>query len=832
MQSTEESLRQQANNREVEHAGNIELEGEGGVDFLAAIWRYKFAVFSPALLGLVIGAILWMRLPETYESSARMLVESDQPMIFDSKGGGVINGLPNSEVIQAQLLSDKVLSDAAARLRVSEADLSDGLETPSEVIDREFRGSLAYFVSKNLNFLSETDDNSKSSSIAFRLAIRHTNRDLTELSVKALHDALQAYFEDKREGAIGELKKLISRALSQQVPEVERLEEEYRKFRSKTDLQWDSNGIAINPHRAEQNRLKQKLAEVQLEYDSASVELELIQTMVQGAADPRTAIETIGQMLGKELITPSIRRRAFAPGAEDFDLKRLGFDEQLVPLIVERQKIVGQVGENHPSVKDLDAQIKYSKEQFEKLSREFTDRIAQLLDNSETEKEEAEVAAITVIATLGSKRELLARQLQSISAEINRLKAPADALAAAEQENEAWRRKLDRATMLLSQLEEQMARISLSDSQAGVELSSLTAPTSARVVGPSAFKCFGGGFFLGLLLGGVLAYVLEGQAGTFRSAQEIESTLQTTIFSHIPYDPGRRRRLKKGEEDPLAALDDKLSVVHRPQSLPAEAIRACRTNIFFETALAGAKIIQVTSPLPSDGKSTIAGNLAASIAQTGKSVVVVDADLRRPQISENLGIQDEEGLTSILNGDCEPSDAIHATLVENLFVVPSGPLPLNPAEALTLVEMQELLQWLRERYDYVIVDTPPLLAVTDPSIVAGIVDCVLLTLKVRRKSRSNAKEAVSILRSVRAKVLGVVINASDDQAGSDGYQGYGYYKYSRYASKYHNGAYGGGTYGKTSRGKNAKPALVVSGRGQVRGVTSAEFAERPRRPSE
>ncbi len=216
----------------------------------------------------------------------------------------------------------------------------------------------------------------------------------------------------------------------------------------------------------------------------------------------------------------------------------------------------------------------------------------------------------------------------------------------------------------------------------------------------------------------------------------------------------------------------------------------------------------MTSPLPGDGKSTIAGNLACSIAQSGKRVLAIDCDLRRPQLTDNFAMNDKPGLTNLLNGTCDPNEASHQTPLSMLRVMPSGPIPANPAEALTLPEMNELLDLLRDQYDYIIVDTPPLLVVTDPSITASMVDGVVLAIRVRRKSKPNAREAVNILGAVGANILGIVINNSDDVSVSDGYRGYGYYRYGRYSKRYY-----GRDSGADKPREGAPSRMVVSGRG-------------------
>ncbi|MEM9588134.1 MAG: CpsD/CapB family tyrosine-protein kinase, partial [Planctomycetota bacterium] len=261
-----------------------------------------------------------------------------------------------------------------------------------------------------------------------------------------------------------------------------------------------------------------------------------------------------------------------------------------------------------------------------------------------------------------------------------------------------------------------------------------------------------------------------------------------------------------------------LAVIHSPASVAAEAVRSARTSVFFELSdIPTGKIIQVTSPLPGDGKSTISGNLAASIAQSGKKTVIIDCDLRRPQITDNFASSDRLGLTDVLDGRCEYLDAIQPTPISTLSIIPSGPIPANPAEALTLPEFGELLDTLREQYDYIVLDTPPLLLVTDPSITACHADAVLMAIKIRRKSRINAKEAVKILRGVGARLMGVVVNNSDESAKADGYQGYGYYRYGRQTSRYYKNGSKSSKKATLTGARNASRTAAVAVSGRVPG---------------
>ncbi|MEO1618946.1 MAG: CpsD/CapB family tyrosine-protein kinase, partial [Planctomycetota bacterium] len=216
-------------------------------------------------------------------------------------------------------------------------------------------------------------------------------------------------------------------------------------------------------------------------------------------------------------------------------------------------------------------------------------------------------------------------------------------------------------------------------------------------------------------------------------------------------------------------------------------------------------------------------NLAASIAQSGKRVLAIDCDLRRPQLTDNFDCDTKVGLTNVLNGECDPLDAAHSTPLAKLSIMPCGPIPSNPAEALSLPVMNELLDYLRDQYDYIILDTPPLLVVTDPSITASMADALILTLRVRRKSKPNARDAINILNGVGANVLGTVINNSDESGASDGYRGYGYYRHGTYGGQYYrrNGQSQGTSVSVATNGKlrrRPEGSRVVQG-SQSNGVT-------------
>jgi capsular exopolysaccharide synthesis family protein len=210
---------------------------------------------------------------------------------------------------------------------------------------------------------------------------------------------------------------------------------------------------------------------------------------------------------------------------------------------------------------------------------------------------------------------------------------------------------------------------------------------------------------------------------------------------------------------------------HDPKALAAEAFRVLRTNLQFMGLDAPLRSLAVTSATPGEGKSTISANLAVAFAQTGASVCVVDADLRRPTQHKLFGLDNWAGVTTVVAGQSPLEGCLRETAVEGLHVLPSGPVPPNPSELLGSRRMAALLAELEERFDVVIVDTPPVLAVTDACVLAPKVGGMLLVARSGQVDRRQVDRAKVALEAVQAKVLGVVL----DGLAQESKQGYYYY---------------------------------------------------------
>ena len=218
-----------------------------------------------------------------------------------------------------------------------------------------------------------------------------------------------------------------------------------------------------------------------------------------------------------------------------------------------------------------------------------------------------------------------------------------------------------------------------------------------------------------------------------------------------------------------------------PKSSMAEAYRTLRTNLGFASMDDPCRSILFTSTSPRDGKSTVASNLAVVMAQAGHRVVLVDADLRKPVMHQIFEVDNRQGLINCLLKEVETESVLHNGLVKNLYVMTSGPIPPNPAEILNSSRAQQVLKQLLDNYDYVFIDSPPVLAVTDASILSTLVDGVVLIINSATTRTDLAREATEQFKKANARVIGVVLNQVKME--SNDYKYYYYYAHSEDENK-------------------------------------------------
>lgn len=254
------------------------------------------------------------------------------------------------------------------------------------------------------------------------------------------------------------------------------------------------------------------------------------------------------------------------------------------------------------------------------------------------------------------------------------------------------------------------------------------------------------GALMGLLLGICVAFLLEFLNHRICTTTDVKKYLNLPVIGQIPFFQSKTGLIVKDDI----------------QSQTAEEFRTLRTNIYFSGNERMPKTILFTSTGPQEGKSIIAANLAVSMAQDGRTVVLVDCDLRKPVQHQYFGIE-QQGITNILSEDIEPLSLIQETPVENLRILASGPLPTNPSELLGSRKMTDLVKRLKDHADIVIMDAPSVSAITDVSILASKADVTLLVVAAESTKIEMARRACEILVRARGSVLGIVLNRMNDE---------------------------------------------------------------------
>lgn len=341
------------------------------------------------------------------------------------------------------------------------------------------------------------------------------------------------------------------------------------------------------------------------------------------------------------------------------------------------------------------------------------------------------------------------------------------------------------AAAIAQTVSESLVRV-VADLEGGspVELSVIT-PASAPVKpsSPDVFLNLLIGFLIGAVLGIAYALLRAVTDIKIRGESDLERLTAKAILGGIVYDQAASRR-------PLVTQVAQ-------QSQRAESFRQIRTNLQFANISSSSKSILVTSSLPGEGKSTTATNMAITMAQAGQRVALVDADLRRPSVAAYLGLEGNAGLTTELIGSAESHDLLQPWGPDDLYVLTSGQIPPNPSELLGSAEMRELLLKLEAEFDTVIIDAPPLIPVTDASVLAQIVGGVILVVGAGKVKTPDVERSLASLQLVNANLMGIVLNLLP----SKGPDSYAYSNYS-YESKPLTPVSSG-----RSNGRNSEPRL-------------------------
>jgi polysaccharide biosynthesis transport protein len=724
---------------------------------LEIAWRRKSLLALGMVAALIVGSLYYSQQTPLYESEASVLIVRKRPEAVTGNEGQM-SEFEDYVATHRLLIQSPLVVERAAK-----ADHLQTLETLSQE-----KGDVTASIIRKLKVEPISNDKGANASNVLHLAFRGPIADECGVIINSVLNSYQQFLDETYRDASADTVKLITNARDVLDSDISKLEKAYRDFRQNSPLVSYGKDDANNPLYSrlamiESQRSALLMRQVQLESDLGTI------------TDAQQAHRADDEMLALISDLSAARHEAEAEHGKS----TLTLQEQLFPLLQEEQRLREDYGcgPNHPFVQSVRGRIEATR-RFFVLPASAHSKTDDAIDGGKR----------------ASPAELVESHIAQLRRELDRLKSnqrtldglfkaehqAAQELTRYELQEEEFRREMQRTQNLYDGIVNKMQDLSMVKDYGGVTARVIAPAGIGEKVAPNPKSVFAAWVFAGLLAGGGMVYLAEMLDTSFRTPEEIRQRLGLRVVGHIPFVRPSEKTLQRIVErgDVVAPT---VCAYYEGLSPVAEAFRGVRTALYFTGGGAEHKVLQVTSPGPGDGKSTLAANLAVSIAQSGKRTLLIDADLRKPTQHKIFGLSKDVGLSSVIGLHMEPADAVQQTTVANLWLLACGPIPPDPAELLTSPRLAELLNVFREQYDYVIIDTAPVLAVTDPCAVAPRVDGVMLVVCISKRSRADALRATKILNTLDTNLLGVVVNRKTDDRSNYGRKNtYGGYEYGGY----------------------------------------------------
>jgi capsular exopolysaccharide synthesis family protein len=707
-------------------------------DYWHILLRRKWAVISFMFIVMTLVTIISLRMQAKYESSGRIAVARETPEVFglhnDSTNGNIAAVDDISLLLETQV---QVLESEQLSLMVAHKLRSGAPRAIPEISSATnfFPGAIAPPTPEEVSLAGRLRSG-LSVTIVPRtqiIEIRYKDPD-PQMAARVVQAYIDSYLEsnfDSKFQSIKQTTEWLTQQLSDLQTKVEVSQEKLVRY------QREHNIVGVDD---KQNITTSRLDDLNKQLTDAELDRILKETRYQGAknGDAELIAKTdSGALIGKLRNTEA-------------DL-----NNRLAQLLV-------VYGPSYPKVQELKSQL------------------------AQTEKA-ISAERVKMLAGLQADYLVAANREKMLRAEFEKQKSAANDLNESAIEYNLLKRDVDTNRQLYEGL---LQRLKEAGVVAGLRSSNVTVIDPARVpkypVEPNIPRNLALGFMIGLLGGIGLAGVLEMMDNTVNLPEDVEAASGLPVIGIVPETrqivDGKSKAnngLEKLALKKTPALSPPPLLSHeRPQSQAAEAYRALRTSVLLSST--PPKIILVTSALPQEGKTTTAVNLAIVLAQRGGKVLLIDGDLRRARIHKFFKGTQASGLSTLLNGQDDISAVLLPTLVPGLNAVFAGPTPPQPAEMLSSDRMRRHLAQWRNEFDHIVIDSPPVLSVTDAALLSVESDSVLLVIRSRQTAKDALRRASELLAQVKARVQGVVVNAIDmDQPHYYYYYGANYGAYYR-----------------------------------------------------
>lgn len=743
-------------------------------DIFELLLRRMGLLIAAMVMSAGMSAAYFLLSSPKFESEAEILVERrDASLAADGspsgEGADVSRDLlaTHMRIIQSQ----RNIEDAIVRAKLTE------IPSLFEQINED--QTLSDYIANNL-YVTSGGNVAASNAHVLNLKFRHGDAGVCKTVLDALVEQYQDFLKQQYEQDSSEFVQLLDDARLELEVELKELEDEYRQFRSTAPVlvsgEETSNAVV--------QRYEELMAEigiVESQLAESEARMKLVQEGLKRYEESQVPdIQRLTLIDGLNVERMSVLLSVERGGAETASFqaeqpeRMASATSEFTSLLEKRSRLASMTqtfGDNHPEVVSLREQVQ--------LEEDFVKTRA--ASRSELENKP--------VLTPESVMDAYVNMLEN---DLNALRSRRDTLIALSHEVETNVRslvdyELQAESLIHERLRKQALYDGTVDNLRSIALSSksgpslihavLRSPEAGKHVEPNFFTAAAIGIFGVLLLGVGLVGVAELSDNSIYKNEELEEIYACPVINNIPdfARDAETRSAMRSVQRSKSKLSKMLVTHHAAESRVAEIFRSLRTHVMF-TMGSGAKVICVTSAKPGEGKSTIASNLATAIAQTGRQVLLVDCDMRRPQVGDLMGINATNGLQSVLSGSSDIDDVIGECGIPNLYVITAGKIASNAAELLEGKLFDELLSVVREKFDLVLLDCPPVLPVTDTTIVAQKADKTLMVVKVDPQTRPHSQRVARILDSVSADLVGVVVNRSANIREKYDYYAYGAYR--------------------------------------------------------
>ncbi len=748
-------------------------------DYMRVIYKGRFVIMVSFILIMFVTVYYTFTTEPVYEASAKIMIEDQQGVgesLFDissmMKKETMINN--QVEILKSRTLAEQVIKKLQASKYANELRILGNYpegEQPKEGIV----SSLKDFIKGVLSGKGAEDETDEDIFNGFVQDLRDViaispirNTDMIEIKVSAFSAKEAAYLtnivadvysemnRDDSQAEVRQVKDFLEDQLAQYESDLSNSEEDLKNYRETAKV------IALD---TETQELIEKLTDFETLYNEAKTSIEAA----------RQRLKYIDGQLSKQQLNLDVEAISSRPYLEELK-RQIAEKEAELSSMIGSMIFVGEDYENNYKINSLRKQIESQKEKFktevEKIAAtEFIDPsvMSSTLITSKIEVE-------TEIQSLQPRVNELGKLVDQYRGELEGL--PEKSLKLARLERDA---KVQEKIFLMLQEKYQESRIT-EVGQLGIVQIIDYAKAPDDPVKPKKKVNLILGFMLGIGLGVGIAFVIDYFDNSINTIEDVER-LHLPLMATIPFikpeqGNGVLDRMRSVDDTEAQDINERLITHLKPKSPISEAYRTLRTNITFTAPENPKKVIMVTSSGPKEGKSTSISNLAITISQMGSKTLLIDADLRRPMLHKLFGKEKQSGLTNILVG----KDTIESAVKEignlpNLHLLTCGILPPNPAELLGSVQMKEFLKDVKEKYDMILIDTPPIIAVTDSSVLSTMVDGVILVVRSAQSKREAVVHAVEQLKRVEAPVLGVLLNGIQAKNVYGSYYYYNYYHY-------------------------------------------------------